>query len=123
MLTKINGLLYLYISILILERKMSHVNLDKWSKISKQMQESFQAIAALNLKTLEEFSSFKTEDFALLKKPEDMFKRQIQLVVENSYRTLDCMQESYQIMEKGVSVLTETAKTEFAKEKSESKKN
>lgn len=78
---------------------MNKEYLDKWSELTKNAQAPFQAIAELNVKTLQGFEYLKPEDLTNLKKPEELLEKQINLAVENGHKALDYMQKSFQIME------------------------
>lgn len=79
---------------------MNTSQFEKWSELTKKMQEPFQAIADLNLKAVKEMSYLKPEDFAMPRKPEALFEKQIELAIDNGYKALDYMQKSLQILEK-----------------------
>lgn len=81
---------------------MSPVNFDKWTEIAKKAQAPFQAIAELNMKTLQGISYLKPEEMAQLKKPEELLEKQIALAVENGHKALDYMQKSFQIFEQAM---------------------
>lgn len=83
---------------------------DKWSEITKKVQEPFQAIAELNLKTLQGLSFLKPEELAQVKKPEELLEKQIGLAVENGHKALDYMQKSFQIIEKAMLGFVQEAK-------------
>lgn len=79
---------------------MYQQNYEQWSELAKKMQEPFQAIAELNIKTLQGLNYIKPEELARVKKPEELLEQQIKLVVENGQKALDYMQKSFQILEK-----------------------
>lgn len=82
---------------------MSHnPSLEKWNEIAKKMQEPFQAIAELNVKTLQGLTTLKPDDLANVKKPEELLEKQMALLVENGHKALDYMQKSFQIIEKAM---------------------
>lgn len=93
-----------------LEKIMSQHNFEKWSEMAKKIQEPFQAIAELNVKTLQGLSYLKPEELAQVKKPEEVLEKQINLAVENSHKVLDYMQKSFQILEKAMLGLVQEAK-------------
>lgn len=74
--------------------------LEKWSGMVKNAQAPFQAIAELNVKTLQGFTYLKPEDLANLKNPEEVLEKQFSIAVENSHKALDYMQKAFLIMEK-----------------------
>lgn len=86
------------------------VNFEKWSEMAKKMQEPFQAIAELNVKTLQGINYLKPDELANLKKPEELLEKQINLAVENGHKALDYMQKSFQIIEKAMLSVVHEAK-------------
>ncbi len=89
---------------------MNQPNFEKWSDMAKKLQEPFQAIAELNVKTLQGITYIKPEELASIKKPEELLEKQINLAVENGHKALDYMQKSFQIVEKAMLSLVEEAK-------------
>lgn len=94
----------------IVENIMNQQNFDKWSEMAKKIQEPFQAIAELNVKTLQGLSYIKPEELAHVKKPEEVLEKQINLAVENGHKALDYMQKSFEILEKAMLGLVNEAK-------------
>lgn len=78
---------------------MDHQNFEKWSELAKKLQEPFQAIAELNVKTLQGLTYLKPEELSQVKKPEELLEKQMNLAVENGHKALDYMQKSFQILE------------------------
>ncbi|KTC76796.1 phasin family protein [Legionella brunensis] len=78
---------------------MTQAYFEKWSEMAKKMQEPFQAIAELNVKTLQGMSYLKPDELANTKKPEELLEKQIHLAIENGHKALDYLQKSFQIME------------------------
>jgi hypothetical protein len=93
-----------------LEKIMMQQNFEKWSEMAKKIQEPFQAIAELNVKTLQGLTYIKPEELAQVKKPEEMLEKQINLAVENGHKALDYMQKSFQILEKAMLSIVKDAK-------------
>jgi len=89
---------------------MNQHNFDKLSEVAKKLQEPFQAIAELNVKTLQGLTYIKPEELAGIKKPEELLEKQINLAVENGHKALDYMQKSFQILEKAMLGLVQEAK-------------
>lgn len=77
----------------------TNVDFEKWTEMAKKMQEPFQAIADLNVKTLRDLSYLKPED---LKKPEELFDKQMHIAIENGHKALEYMQKSFEIIEKAM---------------------
>lgn len=78
---------------------MNQVYFERWTELAKKAQTPFQALAELNIKTLQEMSYIKPEEMAQVKKPEEFFEQQIRVAVDNGHRALDYMQKFSQIME------------------------
>lgn len=81
---------------------MNQPNFEKFSEMVKKIQEPFQAIAELNVKTLQGLSYLKPEDLSHVKKPEELLDKQIKLAMENGHKALDYMEKSFQIIEKAM---------------------
>ncbi|MFT4060345.1 MAG: phasin family protein [Legionella sp.] len=91
---------------------MNQPNFEKWSEVAKKLQEPFQAIAELNVKTIQGITYIKPEELATIKKPEELLEKQINLAVENGHKALDYMQKSFQIFERAMlGLLAETKKS------------
>ncbi|CEK11909.1 phasin family protein [Legionella hackeliae] len=89
---------------------MTQAYFENWSEIAKKMQEPFQALAELNVKTLQGLSYLKPDEVATTKKPEELFEKQIHLAIENGHKALDYLQKSFQIMEKTMLSLVQEVK-------------
>lgn len=94
----------------ILEIIMTQPNFEKFSEMAKKLQEPFQAIAELNIKTLQGLTYLKPEEITQVKKPEELLEKQIYLAVENGHKALDYMQKSFQIIEKAMLNIIQDAK-------------
>ena len=81
---------------------MNQEYFDRISDMVKKAQEPFQAMAELNVKTLQGFAFAKPEEFTKLKKPEEILEKQVELAVANGHKALDYMQKSFQILEKAM---------------------
>lgn len=81
---------------------MNQAYFEKWSELAKKIQEPMQSIAELNIKTLKNMSYIKPEELTHLRKPEELFEKQVNLAVENGHKALDYLEESFRIMEKAV---------------------
>jgi len=82
----------------------------------EKLAEPFKAMAELNLKTLQELSWIKPEEFAAMKTPQEVFEKQMKVMLENGYKTLEHMQKSFQIMEKALlDVVPEEVKKTYSK--------
>lgn len=81
---------------------MNKEYLDKWTELAKKAQAPFQAIAELNVRTLQGLTYLKPEELTNLKKPEELLEKQINLAVENGHKALDYMQKSFDIMEEAL---------------------
>jgi len=94
------------------------MNADYFEKISdmaKKAQEPFQAIAELNVKTLQSLNFLKPEELANVKKPEELLEKQIELAVANGHKALDYMQKSFQIVEKAMLSFVQETKAQAEK--------
>ncbi|RUR08674.1 phasin family protein [Legionella sp. km772] len=90
---------------------MQYQNYEKWSDLAKRVQEPFQAIAELNIKTIQSLNYLKPEELAQIKNPEELVEKQVNLVVENGHKALDYMQKSFKILENAmVGFVKETKK-------------
>src|SRR5258708_11954541 len=72
---------------------------EKLSEMAKNIQGPFQAIAELNVKTLQSLSYLKPEELSKLKKPEEILEKQMNLMVENGHKALNYWQELFEITE------------------------
>lgn len=89
---------------------MNYQHFDKWSEAAEKAQEPFKAIAELNVKTLQGLNYLKPEELAHLKKPEELFEKQISLAVENGHKALEYMQKSFNILETAMTNLVHESK-------------
>ncbi len=89
---------------------MNQYNFEKWTEVTKKLQEPFQAIAELNVKTLQGINYIKPTELASIKKPEELLEKQINLAVENGHKALEYMQKSFQILESAMLGVVEEAK-------------
>ena len=89
---------------------MNPQNFDKWTEMAKKFQEPLQALAELNVKTLQSLNYIKPEEFSSIRKPEELLEKQINMTVENSHKALDYMQKSFQIIEKAMLCFVHEAK-------------
>ena len=87
---------------------------EKISDMAKKAQEPFQAIAELNVKTLQSLSFLKPDELANVKKPEELLEKQIELAVANGHKALDYMQKSFQIVEKAMLSFVQDTKDQQA---------
>jgi len=89
---------------------MNQPNFERWTEMAKKIQEPFQAIAELNVKTLQGLTYLKPDELSHVKKPEEFLEKQINLAIENGHKALDYMQKSFQIIEKAMQNLAQEAK-------------
>ncbi|MCW8408651.1 phasin family protein [Legionella sp. PATHC035] len=89
---------------------MSQQNFERWTEAAKKFQEPFQAMAELNVKTLQSLNYLKPEELSNIKKPEELLEKQVNLAVENGKKALDYMQKSFQILEKAMLGFVQEAK-------------
>ncbi len=79
---------------------MNQEYFEKISTMVKKAQEPLQAIAELNVKTLQSYAYIKPDEFAKITKPEDFLEKQLELAISSGHKALDYMQKSFQILEK-----------------------
>ncbi len=89
---------------------MNQEYFEKMSDMLKKAQEPFQAIAELNVKTLQSYSYIKPEEFSKITKPGDLLEKQLELAIANGHKALDYMQKSFQIIEKAMLSVAQEAK-------------
>ena len=94
----------------VMETIMTQPNFEKLGDVAKKIQEPFQALAELNIKTIQGMTYLKPEELSHIKKPEDFLEKQISLAVENGHKALDYMQKSFQIIEKAMLGVVQEAK-------------
>lgn len=90
---------------------MNQEYFEQISGMVKKGQETFQAIAELNVKTLQGYAHIKSDEFSKITKPEELLEKQIDLFICNGHNALDYMQKSFQIIEKAMLPFTEETKT------------
>lgn len=73
---------------------------EKFSDMARKMQEPFQALTDLNVKTLQGMSYLKPQELISLKKPEELVEKQLELAIENGHKALDYLEKCFQIYEK-----------------------
>ncbi|MGQ3892521.1 phasin family protein [Legionella sp. CNM-4043-24] len=95
---------------------MNQEYFEKWSDLAKKAQEHFQAIAKLNVETLQGLA-IKPEELANLKKPEELLEKQVNLAVENGHKALGYMQKSFEIFEKSMQSLLKEVKNKAGDKK------
>lgn len=93
----------------ILETTMTQY-FEKWSEVVNGIQKKAQEIAELNVKTIQSFKYLKPEELSQIKKPEELLEKQINLAVENGHKTLDYMQQYFQIIEKTMGNVVQASK-------------
>lgn len=89
---------------------MNQEYFSKLSDMAKKAQEPFQQLAELNVRTLQSLTYIKPDEFANVKKPEELLEKQIELAVANGHKALDYMQKSFQILEKAMLSFAHEAK-------------
>lgn len=99
------------------ENIMNVPNFEKLSEVAKKLQEPLQAIADLNVKTIQSVKFVKPEELATIKKPEELLEKQIHLAIENGHKAVEYMQKSFQIYEKAMLGLVAEAKKASAEQK------
>ncbi len=87
---------------------MNREYFEKIADMVKKAQEPLQAIAELNVKTLQHYNYLKSDELSKMTKPEEILEKQLELAISNGHIALDYMQKSFQIVEKAL--------TSFSKE-------
>lgn len=64
-----------------------------------QIQQPMQELMELNARTWQNFTYLKPEELTQVRKPDELFKKQMESMIANSHRTLDYMLQSFQIFE------------------------
>lgn len=82
------------------ESIMNQAYVAKISDMVKKMQEPFEAMARLNVKTLQSYLYLKPEDISIITKPEDLLEKGVELTVSNGHKTLDYVQDMFHIMKR-----------------------
>jgi hypothetical protein len=76
---------------------MKNVNFDH--KVFSGMEIPLQKLMELNIKTIQGMSYFKTSELMNLKKPEDLFVRNMNVLIQNSQMALNYMKDTFSILE------------------------
>ena len=92
------------------ENIMNQEYFTKFSDMAKKAQEPLQAMAELNVKTLQGLDYIKPEELTSIKKPEELLEKQIGLAITNGHKALDYMQKSFQIIEKAMLTMVQETK-------------
>lgn len=90
---------------------MNQEYFEKISNMFKNAQEPLQAMAELNVKTLQSYAWLKPEDFSKITKPDELLEKQLELAISNGHKALDYMQKSFQIMEKAMLSFSQETKS------------
>lgn len=90
---------------------------EQLSDMAKKAQEPFQALAELNVKTLQGFTYLKPDELVNIKKPEELLEKQIEMIFANSRKALDYMEKSSQILEKTMFSMLQDVKTKVEETK------
>ena len=98
---------------------MNQEHFEHWGEMAKKLQEPFQAMTELNVRTLQSLNYLKPEDLTEVKKPEELLEKQIDLAIANGHKALDYMQQSFQIFEKAMLGLVRETKNAVDEVKNE----
>ena len=96
---------------------MSQEYFEKISNLFKHAQEPLQAIAELNVKTLQSYAYLKPEDFSKISKPDELLEKQLELAIANGHKGLDYLQKSFQIIEKALLSFTQETQVKTSAKK------
>ena len=69
---------------------------------NKKGQEALKKVTELTMKTLQSYQYLTAEEFAKIKKPNELLEKQLELAIANGHKALDYMQQSLQIMGKNI---------------------
>lgn len=97
---------------------MNQEYFEKISDMVKKAQEPLQAIAELNVKTLQSYTYIKPDELSKFTKPEEFLEKQLELAIANGHKALEYMQKSFQIMEKAMLTCAKEVKTKADGKKS-----
>lgn len=62
----------------------------------------FHELLELNMKTLQNFSYIKFDELSNLKNPQDLFEKHVNIMIDNSHKSLDYLQKATEILEKNL---------------------
>lgn len=74
--------------------------LTKLKATFSQFRNPIQEITELNLRTIQNFSYVKPDEWAQLKRPEEIFDKHMEVFIENGHKALDYLQEASHLLEK-----------------------
>jgi hypothetical protein len=94
---------------------MNQEYFTKFSEMAKKAQEPLQAIAELNVKTLQGMAYLKPDEITHIKKPQDFFEMQLSLALSNGHKAMEYMQKSFDIIEKAMLTCAKTCAEETKK--------
>ena len=94
----------------------TYFDYDKYSAAMKNAQEPMQALADLNMKTLQSFQYLKPDELSKIAKPEEFVEKQLEIAIANGHKALDYMQNSFQIIEKAMLALVKTSRDDIIKQ-------
>ena len=89
---------------------MSKQYFEQYETLMKKIHEPFQAIAELNIKTLQGLSMVKPQDLAGIKEPGELIQKNLENALANGQKALDYLQETFNILEKTVLSVTKEAR-------------
>lgn len=89
---------------------MNQPNFEQLSNIMKNMQRPIQEMTELNIRTLKDVSYLKPEDLISTKKPDELFEKQVEMVLANGRKALKYFEESFDIVEKALTLATNSAR-------------
>ena len=78
---------------------MNQDYLKTWTLMANEMNRPIRDLMNLNMKTLRNVKVLKLEEFSEIRQPSDLIGKEINLVLENSHKLLDYMEESFHIIE------------------------
>ncbi|KTD17895.1 hypothetical protein [Legionella jordanis] len=84
--------------------------MGNWSSMMHRVQKPLQDMMELNARTLQNLSYLKPEDLQQIRKPEELFEKQMNVFVENGHKALDYMQKSFAIFENSLMSISREVK-------------
>jgi len=68
-------------------------------RIFNRIEVSLQKLMELNMKTLQNLSYLKPEEYSKLQKPEEIFEKHVNIFIQNGHKALDHMKDTFGILE------------------------
>ncbi|KTD45599.1 hypothetical protein Lrub_2396 [Legionella rubrilucens] len=69
-------------------------------------QRPFIELTELQMRTLKDFSYLKPEEISRIRRPQELFEKNMECFIDNAHKSLDFMQEAFRIVEKNMMSLS-----------------